>query len=167
MTRARLPILNSTLLLVLLLGGCDGGPTVPSASHGLELTVYVAPPHIGGFDPVFTSELLNTSDEAITVVFPNSCTVRGYIDSARGRNVYPGWSGCYEIVSPVALAPGAVISRGVVLRPGETVAITDGQVTLPPGRYVAYAEIDGSIGDLGGEGVRLRARSVKFRIPYP
>jgi hypothetical protein len=157
------------LTLALLLGSCDWSPTAPAKSHGLELSVHVGLPNIGVFpsDPVFTAELINTSAEVIRLVFPSTCVVLPYIDDLRGANVYPGgraWL-CGGAITPVTLAPGQVVSRSVVLRTGTTPALTSGTLTLPPGRYVAYAEMDGSIGDLGGQRVQLRAPGAPFRLP--
>jgi hypothetical protein len=115
--------------------------------------------------PSFTSVLRNRSNEEITVVFPNSCTVRPYIAKTRSDTVYPGWEGCYQVLSPVTLAPGASISRTLELERGTTVASNAGTIALPPGHYVAYAEIDGSLGDLGGQRVTLRSRGVSFEVP--
>jgi hypothetical protein len=168
MTNERRIIAALTSSLLLLLGGCDRGPTAPAESHGLLLGVYVGLPTIGlaGADPVFTTELLNVSDEEITVVFPTTCTVRGYIDDARGNTVYPSYGtyGCGDAITRVTLAPGQVISRAVVLRTEATPSLPTNTVVLPPGRYRAYAEIEASLRDLGGQRVMLQARPMWFRL---
>ena len=152
--------------LLLVLASCASGPTVPSASHGLELSVQVV--RFGNhldIQPSFTSVLRNGSSEEITVVFGTSCTVRPYITNGRSDEVYPGWEGCYQAVTPVTLASGASISRTLQLERDATPVRKVGTVALPPGRYVAYAEIDGSLRELGGQHVQLRTRGVMFEVP--
>ena len=137
MLRRLSPLALASRSLLFLLASCDRSPAAPSASHGLELSVAVV--HFdNGLDvqPSFTSVLRNTSDEELTVVFANSCTIRPYI-VRRSDEVYPGWEGCYQAATPVKLAPGASTSLTLELERAETVARRPGGVALPPGTYVA------------------------------
>jgi hypothetical protein len=156
------------LTLALLSGSCDSA-TAPAAAHGLELHAHVGLPQ-AAFSPsfpIFTTELINVSAEEITVVFGTTCTVLGYIVDARGKRVYPpgGAWGCGDAITPVTLASGHGLTRSIELRTGATPELRNQTLTLPPGRYVAYAEMEGSIGDLGGQRVKLRGRGQSFILP--
>lgn len=151
-----------------LLGACDRGPTAPAASQGLELSVWIGVPNIGISPsyPRLTATLYNSSDEEITVVFPSSCALRPIIRARQGGIVYPGWSGCYQVVTPVTLAPGRSTTRRVVIyRVGATPRNVGESVTLPPGQYIAYAEAEGGLKLLEGQRITLRSRSVSFVQP--
>ena len=153
------------LPLALLLGSCDRGPTAPAAAHGLELSVHVGLPNSGNF-PTFATTVMNTSAQQITLVF-SGCGLFPYIDDVRGNNVYPGSGAgnCGGAISEVTLNPERVISGSVELHTGPTRSLVGSMLTLPPGRYVAYAEMEGFIGELGGQRVKLRARNVWFTLP--
>ncbi len=168
MTSVRLSRLALAGSLYVALAACDRGPTDPSRSNGLELAV-----HVVGFDshsagpPSFTTVIRNRSVETVTVVFGNACAIRRYIDDARGGNVYPGTNGmgCLEAVIEVTLPPGESTLTTMPLEPGAKATMTGSKVILPPGRYVAHAEVEGFIGDFHGDRVKMRARAVSFRVP--
>jgi hypothetical protein len=136
----------ATLALVLALGvdGCDADNVAGPAAAGLELTVEAYRLNHIGSPPTFTRILRNTSDAPITIVFAG-CGILPYIATWSGDIVHPvnGHWGCGGNIESLTLAPGQQTTDFDWLVSGAEWSHVRNTITLPPGRYRAFAEVDG------------------------
>src|SRR5439155_23226640 len=71
---------------------CLGTPTSPSQQGPLTLTITPGPVFLGSPNPalLFFITLKNTGSDTVTLNFPSSCQVMGYIaERSTGRLVHP------------------------------------------------------------------------------
>jgi hypothetical protein len=142
-------------LIALATGSCNAErATAPPSAAGLTLAVGIDCLSCNlGISPRFIRTLRNTSDATLTVVF-SGCGILPYIETFRGEVVYPAGSGW---------VCGAAISS-VTLGPGEAIVDSETLVSLSPGFYRAFAEVDARLGTVDGPRVQLRSRNLWFRI---
>jgi hypothetical protein len=161
----KVPVVLAVALVASTAIACER-TTAPPSAGGLTLAVRIAPVQLG-LPPFasFTRTLTNTSDATLTVVF-TGCGVLPYVATADGRVVHPnnGVWGCVASVSSVTLAPGEAIVGTEYLQRGDGWAYARNTITLPPGRYRAFAEADARLGTYDGPRVQLRSLSEWFQV---
>jgi hypothetical protein len=160
------PLVTFALALSFGAVACDAERGVGPRAARLELEVFAsfAPDNLD--TPSFTRVLRNVSAKPVTLVFPSSCVVLPYIETVDGHIVHPGGGGwgCLTVISTVTLAAGGSIVHSEALEAGPA-SYRSNKITLPAGRYRAYAELDGFLGEYGGPRVQLRSREVIFQVP--
>jgi hypothetical protein len=154
------------LALSLGLGSCDAD-RITSSEAGLVLDASITDTRIGsGETATLTYRLVNASGETRTLVSGDPCTLLLYVEDERGVIVHPaggGW-GCIQVVPPpVTLAPGGEIARADQVVGGSGHAFNGTRITLPRGRYTAYAEYKATVVE-SRERIELRSRDVEFEV---
>jgi hypothetical protein len=162
--------LKALALTMLSIGAlsCDA-ERVTSASasdKGLSLETSISASAVGpGQTVAFAYGLRNVSAVPVTVTFGGCCSggcwVIPYIATPSGTIVY-STGGCYAVVTKVTLAPGQAISDTLDLRAGMLDVSRSGMVTLLPGRYRAYAEVQGRVGE--SDPFKLRSPDLTFDV---
>jgi len=144
-------------LSTVLLAACGNGGLAPPA-EALRLDATIGRPTIGTGDTtsiVFT--LRNLSRAPIVLSFLTSCQVLPYITTPRADQVvYPsdgGW-GCYQVLTSLALGPGAEHVTTVLVRGAQA---NGPAIALPPGEYRAYARLE-------QPDLPLRSATIEFRV---
>jgi hypothetical protein len=160
---------NRALALTQLLGAaaCNANPlTVPPVSEaGLTLETSISIGTIAqGQIATATHRLRNSSSNAVTVRF-GGCGPVPYVKDSRGTIVHPaggGWN-CPELLRVVTLAPGEEISRSDELRAGRETFYRGETLTLAPGRYRTYADVQAFIPALN-RALELQSDPVRFWV---
>jgi hypothetical protein len=140
--------------------------TSTSASdQGLALETSISAPVVApGQTMTFTYQLRNVSSAPVTVIF-GGCGPLPYIANSAATIVYPGGGGwlCPGAIRTSTLAPGQAISETVDLRAGRLDDSRTGAVTLPSGRYRAYADVAGWVNDFDHR-IELRSPDLTFNV---
>jgi hypothetical protein len=159
---------NRALALTLFAGAaaCDASATRPPVfDAGLALQTSMSVRVIAqGQSATATHRLRNISSNAVTVQF-GGCGPLPYVKDSRGTIVHPaggGWN-CPELLRVVTLAPGEEISRTDQLRAGRETSYRGATVTLPPGRYGTYADVQAFIPALNRP-LELQSDGVQFWV---
>ena len=132
------------ILIVILAGGCGGGPTRPDAPPPIQLTLSPTPTFVGGPDTAsFSTRVENTSGAVLNLTFPSSCQVLPhFVNRATGREVTPvgGGFACLTVITRRTLGPGEWFVEQVQVKLGD--APRAGSVVLPPGDYAIYGRLE-------------------------
>jgi hypothetical protein len=158
--------LKALALTMLSIGAlsCDGErvTSTPASDKGLALETSISASVVEpGQTVTFRYELRNVSGVTLTATF-SGCTVIPYIATPAGTIVYSA-GGCVDALYEVTLAPGQAISKTLDLRVGMLDVSRTGTVTLLPGRYRAYAEAQGAMGD-SHQPFKLRSPNLTFLV---
>jgi len=152
---------------VLLMAGCGTDATSPRSIRqvtelgGLRLELDVERAAIPvGDSSTLTMRLRNLTAEPVRLTFGSSCQIMPYIENAAGAVQYPGggaW-GCAAVITSLDVPAGGTVTRTLLVR---GVAQSDGVrgSSLPPGRYRAYAVLEG-MSDL----FQLRSPTIGFEV---
>lgn len=167
---SRWPI--TTLLTgVLLVAGCGDDATSPRSIRqvtelgGLRLEIDVERTTIAlGDSGTLTMRLRNPTAEAVRLTFGSSCQIMPYIENAAGAVQYPGggaW-GCAAMITSLDVPAGGAVTRTLLVR---GVPAADGVrgSSLPPGRYRAYALLEG-ISEGFSDHFQLRSPTIEFEV---
>jgi hypothetical protein len=154
------------LALMLLAGACDDAPTAPSSTMGLTLEVSLSGfnSNLGVF-PKLIYRLRNTSDTIVSLYMPG-CTIRPSVETWYGSVVHRVEVGpvCGGSGRTITLAPGASYAYDNSVALGPTYSVVANTITLPRGRYRAFAEVDARLDFPTGPRVELRSRGTWFRL---
>ena len=145
--------------LTLPLAGCGRSPASPSDQGPLTLSASISASVIApGEVSTLTFRLENTGPTQMSLTFADGCQVLPFIDDGRtGRTVYPngGWA-CTLAITQLVLPPGGAKTISVSVGAAGA-AISAPSASLPPGTYLAYAELKHST-------YPLRSKSVAFKV---
>ena len=148
---------SQVVAIAALLASC-AGPTRPSTSDSLQLTVSPAETLVGsGSMATFTMRLTNIGTQAITLTFPSSCQIVPHFTDRSGRDVVPvgGGFACLTVLTSLTLAPGESTIRMVDVREGDQPQSP--YVVMPEGEYAIYATLE-------DRDFRLRSAPVAFTL---
>lgn len=156
-------LVGTSLLFFVAALGCSTAPTDPALPEagGLRLDGSISSQTVRlGAQSVLTFRLSNLSEETVKLDFGSSCQITPFIETAGGRDVYPGGGyGCLTVLTSLTLLP-----RGERLT---TMEVFGGHIRpdiytgypLPVGRYRAYAILEGN-----SRGIELRSTYVEFEV---
>jgi hypothetical protein len=141
-------------------------PTSASASdQRVSLETFISAPVVEpGQAVTFTYRLRNVSTSPVTLVF-GGCGPVAYIVDSSDKVVYPAGGAwvCLTWITRFTLAPGQENPATVDVRAGRLDASQGGTVTLPSGRYRAYAEVYAGV-DGSDRGLQLRTPDLTFDV---
>lgn len=143
--------------------GCSSFPTSPKPfpeAGGLRLDGAISSATVPlGETAVLTFRLKNLTDEAIKLDFGSGCQVTIFIETAGGKEIYPGGYSCTQAGTTFALAPGGERLRSMEIFGGRFQQAVHTGYPIPEGRYRAYAILEPN-----SRGLDLRSEYVKFEV---
>ena len=132
------------ILIVVLAGGCGGGPTTPDGPAPITVTLLPTPTFVGGPGTAsFSMRADNTSADVVNLTFPSSCQLLPhFVDRATGREVTPvgGGFACLTVITRRTLGPAEWFVEQVQVKLGD--APQAGSVVLPPGDYAIFGRLE-------------------------
>lgn len=112
-----------------------------------------------GETAVLTFRLKNLTQEPIKLDFGSGCQITIFIETAGGKEIYPGGYGCTQAGTTFTLAPGGERLRSIEVFGGRFQQAVRTSNPVPEGKYRAYAILEHN-----SRGLDLRSEYVNFEV---
>lgn len=154
---------GTRVLFVIGVLGCTTVPTDPAVPEagGLRLDGSITSSTVLlGEQAVLTFRLSNLSEETVRLDFGSSCQITPFIETAGGRDVYPGGGyACLTVLTSLTLLPRGEHLTTMEVFGGHIRPDTRTGYPLPVGRYSAYAILENN-----SRRIELRSAYVEFEV---